>query len=274
VSGPERKEGYIGLGEIEQVIEKVHEWLKAGRKVCIATVIEARGSTPRGVGAKMGLSSTGETSGTVGGGAVEKKVLDRASDLLRTGGTAVVEFDLSGKSADLDSVCGGNLRVFLEAVGEYRRLFVMGAGHVGRALAKVADATGFAVTLVDDREDFLTGEGLPPSVRLVNATPGNFESLLDMGEESFAVIATRGHALDREWLAALSGLDLRYVGMVGSARKIESVYSALREEGVPQDFLDRVHAPVGLEIEAETPEEIAVSILAEIIKVWREGARP
>lgn len=260
------------MGEIEQVIEKVHEWLKAGRKVCIATVIEAHGSTPRGVGAKMAVSSAGETVGTVGGGALEKRVLDKASRLLRTGEASVVEFDLSGESADLDSVCGGNLRVFLEAVGEYRRLFIIGAGHVGRALAKAADAAGFAVTLVDDREEFLTGKGLPPSVRLVNAAPGNFERVLDIDRESFAVIATRGHALDKEWLGALSALDLRYVGMVGSSRKIESVYSSLRQEGVPQGFLDRVHAPVGLEIEAETPEEIAVSILAEIIKIWRQGA--
>lgn len=261
------------MGEIEEVLEKANEWLRAGRRVCIATVIEAHGSTPRGVGAKMVVSSTGETSGTVGGGAVEKKVLDAAPGVLKTGEATVIEFDLSGKSSDVDSVCGGALRVFLEALGDYRRLFVMGAGHVGRALARAADAVGFAVTLVDDRDDFLTGEGLPASVRLVNATPDDYEGRLGLDDDSFAVIVTRGHSLDKEWLGALSGKGLRYVGMVGSRRKVETVYSALRQEGVPDEFLESVHAPVGLDIGAETPEEIAVSIAAELVGIWREGSR-
>lgn len=261
------------MGEIEQVLEKATEWLRAGRKVCIATVIEADGSTPRGVGAKMVISSTGETFGTIGGGLVEKKVLDAAPAVLETGEAAVVGFDLSGKSADLDSVCGGNMKVFLEVLGQRRDLFIMGAGHIGRALAKAADAAGFAVTLVDDRDDFLTGEGLPATVRCVKAMPDGCEELLDMDTGSFAVIATRGHALDGKWLGALSGLGLRYVGMVGSRRKIETVYAALGDEGVSGEYLDGVHAPVGLDIHAETPEEIAVSIVAELIKVDRGGAR-
>ena len=257
------------MGEIEQVLEKANEWLRAGRKVCIATVIEARGSSPRMAGAKMVISSAGETFGTVGGGAVEKKVLDAAPDLLREGGAKVMEFDLSGRSADVDSVCGGSMRVFLEALGEYRKLFIIGAGHVGRALAGIAGAAGFAATLVDDREEFLKGADLPPGLRCVKAGPDDFAARLDMDEFSSAVIATRGHALDREWLGALAGAGLKYVGMVGSRRKIESVYAALRSEGVPEDYLSRVHAPVGLDIEAETPGEIAVSIAAELIKVWR-----
>jgi len=261
------------LGEIEQVLEKANEWLRAGRKVCIATVIEAEGSTPRGVGAKMVISSTGETFGTIGGGIVEKKVLDAAPGVLETGGAAVVGFDLSGKSADLDSVCGGNMRVFLEALGECRNLFIIGAGHVGRAVAKAADAAGFAVTLADDRDDFLTGEDLPATVRCLKATPDGFKEELDMDANAFAVIATRGHALDGKWLGALSGLGLRYVGMVGSRRKIETVYAALRDGGVSGEYLDSVHAPVGLDIDAETPEEIAVSIVAELIKVYRGAVR-
>jgi xanthine dehydrogenase accessory factor len=209
----------------------------------------------------------------VGGGIVEKKVLDAAPGVIETGQAAILEFDLSGKSADLDSVCGGNMKVFLEVLGEHRNLFIMGAGHVGSALAKAADAAGFAVTLVDDRDDFLTGEGLPDTVRRVSATPDDFGGKLDMDADAFAVIATRGHALDGDWLGALSGLGLKYVGMVGSRRKIDSVYKALRARGVSGEYLESVHAPVGLDIDAETPEEIAVSILAELIKVWRGGAR-
>ncbi len=259
------------MGEIEKVLEKASEWLRVGRKVCIATVIEARGSTPRMAGAKMVIASTGETFGTVGGGAVEKMVLAAAPGILKTGEARIVDLDLSGKSGEVDSVCGGGMKVFLEALGEYRNLFVVGAGHVGRALAVAADAAGFAVTLMDDRDEFLTGAGLPATVRCTKATPGDFERRLDMDAGSFAVIATRAHALDGEWLEALSGLGLRYVGMVGSRRKIESVYSALRQRGVPQEFLDSVHAPVGLDIDAETPGEIAVSITAELIRIWRGG---
>jgi xanthine dehydrogenase accessory factor len=257
------------LGEIEQVLEKANEWLRAGRKVCIATVIEARGSSPRVAGAKMVISSEGETFGTVGGGIVEKKVLEAAPRFLKEGGAGILEFDLSGKSADIDSVCGGEMKVFLEAMGEYRRLFVVGAGHVGRALARAAGAAGFAVTLVDDREELLGGSDLPGTVRRIRSTPAEASTSLDMDSECFVVIATRAHALDGEWLGALSGLGLRYVGMVGSRRKIESVYAELRKAGVSQEYLDGVHAPVGLDIEAETPEEIAVSITAELVKEWR-----
>jgi xanthine dehydrogenase accessory factor len=260
------------LGEVERIIEKANEWLRSGHKVCMATVIEARGSTPRGAGAKMVVSSAGEAFGTVGGGSVEKKVMDTVPAVLRTGEPVLLDFDLSGESDELDSVCGGGMKVFLEALGEYRGLFVIGAGHVGRALARAAGAAGFAVTLVDDREEFLLGDDLPPSVRTVKASPGDLGSRLDMDAESFVVIATRGHALDKEWLGGVSGLGLRYVGMVGSQRKVETVYAALRQEGVPEDFLKDVHAPVGIDIEAETPEEIAVSITAELIKIWRGGS--
>jgi xanthine dehydrogenase accessory factor len=259
------------LGEIEKVFEKANEWVRSGWRVCLATVIEARGSTPRSVGAKMVISSSGETFGTVGGGEVEKKVLEAAPGVMKTGRTAIVEFDLSGESADIDALCGGNLRVFLEPLGEYRGLFIIGAGHVGRALAVSASAVGFAVTLVDDREEFLHGEGLPGTVRTVRATPADFGEKLDMDADSFAVIATRGHALDKEWLGAVSGIGLRYVGMVGSRRKVESVFAALRREGVSDEFLEKVHSPVGLNIGAETPAEIAVSITAELIEVLHGG---
>jgi xanthine dehydrogenase accessory factor len=273
---PDRRfgaEGGVDLGEIEQVLEKASDWLRAGRRVLIATVIESKGSSPRRAGAKMAVSSTGETVGTVGGGAVEKKVLEAAPEVLKSGKPAILDFDLSGRSPAIDSVCGGEVKVFLEPLGEYRRLFILGAGHIGRALARTADAMGFAVTLVDDRDEALKREDLPASIRLVKAGPGDGGKVLDMDASSFAVIATRSHALDGEWLGALCGVGLRYVGMVGSKRKIETIYGALREQGVPRTFLDGVHAPIGLDIAAETPEEIAVSIAAEIIKVWREGER-
>lgn len=261
------------MGEVERVFEKASEWLRGGRKICLATIIETAGSTPRAVGAKMVISSSGERFGTIGGGPVEKKVLETAPEVLRTGSPVVLEFSLSGETSDLDAACGGDMKVFLEALGEYRGLFVIGAGHVGRALARAAAAAGFAVTIVDDRDEYLSGEDLPQSVRTVKATPEDFEGRLGMDSGSFIVIATRGHSLDKEWLGAVSGLGLRYVGMVGSRRKVKSIYGVLRDEGVPDDFLKSVHAPVGLDIDAETPEEIAVSITAELIGVWRGGSR-
>ncbi len=261
------------MGEIERVIEKANEWIHAGLKVCMATVIEARGSTPRAAGAKMVISSAGETFGTVGGGSLERRVIQASREVLESGEPAVLEFDLSGKDGGLDSVCGGGAKVFLEAMGEYRKVFVIGAGHIGRALARAASAAGFAVTLVDDREDYLGGGDLPSSVRMVEATPGDFGKNLDIDPGSFVVIATRGHSLDTEWLGAVSGLPLAYVGMVGSRRKIDTVFGTLRDKGVSEDFLRSVHSPVGIDIGAETPEEIAVSITAELIKAWRRRGR-
>jgi xanthine dehydrogenase accessory factor len=270
------------MNETEDILGTAHEWLSKGEKICIATVVKKEGSAPREVGAKMVISSTGKFEGSIGGGAVEKEILEAAPGVIRSGRPLMLDFDLSGESRDLDALCGGKTSIFLEPLGRTRHLFIIGAGHVGMALAGSAIRVGFSVTLVDDREEFLAGDALggtaggPPGTGLsgaatVVATPDQAGERLDIDESSFVVICTRGHSLDTEWLGQVIGRSPRYIGMLGSKPKASRVFEELAKRGVPRDALDRVRTPVGLDIGAMTPEEIAVSISAELIREWRKG---
>ena len=258
------------MGDIEEVVKSAGEWLAKGRRVAIATIVAREGSAPREVGAKMAVSDTGETVGSVGGGGLEGEIIRRARRALENGRPAVEEFDLRGESAAIDAFCGGKVSVFIEPLGENRRLFVFGAGHVGKALAGTAQAVGFAVTVIDDREEFLTAEALGEGAVGVAASPAEI-SRLGIDRAAFVVICTRGHSLDKDWLRAVSACAPRYVGMLGSAEKARKVFTELKGEGVPGEFLAGVRTPVGLAIGAETPDEIAVSIAAELVMEWRKG---
>jgi xanthine dehydrogenase accessory factor len=256
------------MDEPEDILSIAGRWLSEGRRICMATIIRREGSAPREVGAKMVMSSDGKTAGSIGGGGAEKQILDRMAEALNTNEPAVVDFDLSGESEDLDALCGGAISVFIEPMGLPRRLFVIGAGHIGAALADLAHRCGFAVTLVDDREDYLAASGPAGDARRVCTTPDS--EALDIDETSFVVICTRGHNLDKEWLQSVIGLHPRYLGMLGSKHKAKSIFEALEAEGVSREDLSKVRTPVGLDIGALTPTELAVSIAAELISVWRK----
>jgi xanthine dehydrogenase accessory factor len=260
------------VSEAEKVLRTVNDWLAHGRRVCLATVVKRQGSAPREVGAKMGIADSGETVGSVGGGGLEQMIIARARQALDDGKPAVVDYDLSGEGASADALCGGKVSVLIEPLGETRRLVVVGAGHVGRAVARLAHWVGFAVTVVDDRQDLLSAEALGRGVTGVCASP---EAVADLGLRAadFVVVCTRGHLLDKEWLRAVAGFAPRYVGMLGSREKARRVAEDLAAEGIAPDFVAGVHSPVGLAIEAETPEEIAVSVVGEIVLEWRKGKR-
>jgi xanthine dehydrogenase accessory factor len=260
------------VGDIEQVIIVVGQWLAAGRRAAIATIVAREGSAPRQVGAKMAVSDTGETVGSIGGGGLDLEMIRRAKHAIESGLASTEEIDLRGASTKIDAFCGGRVSVFIEPLGESRRLFVFGAGHVGKALAGAARAAGFAVTVVDDRQELLTGEALGDGVAGIAASPAEI-SRLGIDPAAFVVICTRGHSLDKDWLRAVSAVAPRYVGMLGSAEKARKIAGELEKEGVAKDFLAAVRSPVGLAIGAETPDEIAVSITADLIAEWR-GAAP
>lgn len=257
------------MDEPHDVLSIASRWLSEGRRICMATVIRREGSAPREVGAKMVMSSDGKTAGSIGGGGAEKEILDRMGEALRSNKPVVVDFDLSGDAKDLDAMCGGNISVFIEPMGVARRLYIIGAGHIGVALARLTREIGFAVTLVDDREEYLAESGLDDTVEQTCAAPGDYSSL-GIDESSFVVVCTRGHKLDKDWLGGLVRLGPRYLGMLGSKRKAQSILEALEEEGVAREVLGRVRTPVGLDIGALTPMEIAVSIAAELISVRRK----
>jgi xanthine dehydrogenase accessory factor len=259
------------MNDAEEVIRIANDWLMHGEVVCLATIVKQEGSAPRGVGAKMAISSGGGVAGSIGGGAAEKQIIDRARRVMADGSPLLVELDVSGRSGDLDAFCGGNMSVFLEPLGQSRRLFVIGAGHVGKALARLAREVGFSPVLVDDREDMLKDEHRAPGVVVEAATPEDFTSKLDIDEASFVVICTRGHSLDRDWLRRLAPVRPRYLGMLGSRHKARKILDALENDGVSAEDLARVHVPVGLDIKAVTPEEIAVSIVGQLVLEWRSA---
>lgn len=250
--------------------------LKSGRSGVLCILIEQEGSTPRKEGASMWVRPDGSIEGTIGGGPMEHECVKEALDILESGDTVRVRaFDLSlGLSSKCPegAVCGGRGRVYFEAVRLDEEIFIFGAGHVGRALARAARASGFRVAVWDERAEYANDENIPWARNIVCPMEDLFDREKNEGlfhENSYVVIATRGHALDSEAMRLLEGYDAAYIGVIGSRAKIAFVDKKLREQGVSPEYLERVYRPIGLPIRGETPEEIAVSILAEIIAVKR-----
>lgn len=238
----------------------------------LATVIGRSGSAPQVTGARLLLHADGTLVGTVGGGAIEAQVLDACRQVLKDGGTRRVEAHLV---RDLGMCCGGSMEVFVEYVQSQPRLFVVGAGHVAQALAPMAASAGFRVTVLDDREELLGS----PSFSAVTTEGCDVDELEgavpDLSDEDFVVVVTRDHARDEKALAALMRRPHRYLGMIGSRRKVHTVLTRILRREVQRDRpapdLSRVRAPVGLALGGKTPPEIAVSILAELIAVRHGG---
>lgn len=253
----------LRLADIYEEIARMHRDGAAG---VVATVVSVGGSTPRSAGAKMIVYPDGRALGTIGGGAIEADVIDRARLLVESREASLLSFDLDG---DVGMACGGRMDVFLEPIAGAPVVTVMGGGHVGQAVANVAKRAGFRVTVVDDRPEVVSAERFPSAdLRLV----GGVELLggsLSINESSFVVVVTRGHRFDKEWVRAVVNLRPAYIGMIGSAEKVRGTFDELAREGVAGSVLERIHAPIGLDIGAETPDEIAVSVVAEIIAVRR-----
>lgn len=250
------------MDSTEDLYRAIYEAVQKGENVCIATVVGAKGSTPRNMGAKMIIWEDGRTLGSVGGGELERRVLAAAPGVFATGQPIRLNFSL--RNPGDAGICGGDAEVFLEPVFAKPRLVIIGGGHVGNALSRLAALLDFRVVVMDTRE--LDPLLFPESVQLVQV-----ESYDRIPQEWFdartcAVIMTPSHAGDRAALAQLVNVPLAYLGMIGSRRKVEQTFRYLREQGVSEEALGRVHAPIGLDIGAETPMEIAVSIAAEIIR--------
>jgi len=249
---------------LADIYDEIARMYRAGAAGVVATVVAAGGSTPRGAGAKMVVYPDGRTLGTIGGGAIEADVIERARALVDSGEPTLLSFDLGD---DAGMACGGEMSIFLEPIAEAPRVTVIGGGHVGQAVATVAKQAGFRIAVVDDRREVVTAERFPTAdLRLV----GGVELLdgdLKVGDSSFVVIVTRGHRYDKDWVRAIVGLRPAYIGMIGSAEKVRRTFEDLSRDGVAHGVLERIHAPIGIDIGAETPDEIAVSVVAEIIAV-------
>jgi xanthine dehydrogenase accessory factor len=256
----------------EETFESISNALSQGDAVVLCVVVKVDGHAPRQPGAKMLVYPDGTIRGTIGGGRVEAEVITRAQALLASPSSnpEVVRYKLA---AELGMCCGGAMDIYFEPYQPAPTLWLFGAGHVARATAPLARTVGFRVVVVDDRADWNSVQNLGEAV--VRKVQPYFDVLAsnEIKAKDYAVIVTRNHDDDQELLARLQPMKLSYLGMIGSKRKVERAFARLRADGVSEEQIAMLRAPVGIEIGAETPEEIAVSIIAEII-ACRRGYLP
>lgn len=232
----------------------------------IATIISSKGSTPRNTG-KMIVKSDGSIIGTIGGGLAEAFVIKEAQEAIRENQSRVVEYTLNSDAAGgIQMLCGGKITIFIEVVMQKPRIAMIGAGHVGFAVSRLAEFLGYSLSIIDDRQEFANNEKYPMAVEIF--FDQDIEKAIEhvsIDRNTYIIIATKDS--DLKALRKVMNSDAAYIGMIGSRRKVAIVKEQLKNEGFPQEKLQSVYAPVGLDIGSETPEEIAVSILAEILKV-------
>jgi xanthine dehydrogenase accessory factor len=254
----------------QEVFDALTEALKRGEEAALVTIVSAQGSTPQRVGAKMLVFTDGRTVGTIGGGCYENDAFWKAREAIQSRKPTLVKYDLNDDFAEESGlVCGGQMQVYIEPLEPTPALYVIGAGHVGFHLARLAHTIGFKTHVLDDREKFASVERFPDAQSVTVDNIPDWLHRADIPASAYVVIVTRGHRHDLDALRSLAARDLRYLGLIGSKAKVARIYDALLEENMPPECLRRVHAPVGLDIGAVSPEEIAVAILAELIAVRR-----
>ena len=258
-------------GEGHRVLRELGDAVVAGTPVVLATIVATRRSVPRHAGSKMLVFGDGRLVGTVGGGAMESRVIDEALELLRTGTTKLLDYELSEPDRGDPGLCGGEVQIYLEPYMPLPTILVVGAGHVGRAVVDLAHWLGYRTVVTDDRGDRLTEDAMPNADVRLEGPVGDVLAEYDITVDTSAVVVSREVDIDVGALGHLLQSPAGYVGVMGSSRRWKQVRNRLVEGGVDKSVLDRVHVPIGIELGAETVEEIAVSILSEVIRV-RRGA--
>jgi xanthine dehydrogenase accessory factor len=253
--------------------EEIVRLRKDGRRGAVATIVNVRGSIPSFKTAKMLVRDDGSIVGTIGGGCVEAEVWQAARAVMESERPRTLTFDLNqDPKYDTGLVCGGTLEIFVEPILPSADLYIFGAGHVAASLSKVAGLAGFDITVVDDREAYANRERFPEA-QVIADDFDKAAAQLTPSESSYIVIVTRGHRDDMRVLRWAVQTPARYVGMIGSKRKTIAIFKELQAGGLAAHLFDRVYAPIGLDIGAITPEEIAVSITAELIARRRKVER-
>jgi xanthine dehydrogenase accessory factor len=254
------------------IYEQIVQLRREGRRGAVATITNVRGSIPSFRTAKMLVRDDGSIVGTIGGGCVEADVWQAAREVMESEKPRTLTFDLNqDPKYDTGLVCGGTLEVFIEPVLPQALLYIFGAGHVALNVCRTASNAGFDVIVIDDRSTYATEERFP-AAREVHTL--DFDEALhkfEPAEGSHIVIVTRGHRDDMHILRWAVQTRARYIGMIGSKRKVIGIFKTLQQEGMPAQLFDRVYAPIGLDIGAVTPEEIAVAITAELIAIRRQS---
>jgi xanthine dehydrogenase accessory factor len=245
-----------------------------GEPAALVTVISTEGSTPQKAGAKMVVYADGRIVGTIGGGCVEAEMTWRARQTIEERRSQVASYELTADQAGEDGlICGGRMEIFIEPIEGTPTLCLFGAGHVAQPLARMAKAAGFRVEVADDRVKFANRDRFPDADLVIVEEFATAADRMTLGPNTYAIVVTRGHKGDEEALAGCLGKGLRFLGLLASRPKFVHIAAALEERGIGPEQLATIHSPLGLQLGAQTPEEIAVSILAEMIAV-RRGVAP
>jgi xanthine dehydrogenase accessory factor len=257
------------------IYEQIVKLRQEGRRGAVATIVSAQGSIPSFKTAKMLVRDDGSIVGTIGGGCVEAEVWQAAREVMESEKPRTLSFNLNqNPKYDTGLICGGTLDVFLEPILPPATLYIFGAGHVALNLYKTASNAGFEVNVVDDRETYANRERFPDAADVIAEDFDQAMARVKPGDSAYIVIATRGHHDDMRVLRWAVQTPAQYIGMIGSKRKTIAIFRELLKEGIPEQLFERIHAPVGLDIGAVTPEEIAVAITAELIAIRRHTDRP
>jgi xanthine dehydrogenase accessory factor len=243
----------------------------SGDSAALCTIVREQGSVPRHAGSKMLVYPDGRFIGTVGGGEMESRVIRAALAALRDGGTQLLSYQLANPAAGDPGVCGGEVEIFVEPIKPLPTVLIIGGGHVGRALVHLAKWLGYRVALSDDRAEYCNASWAPEADEYWPTPVSELVERFKFNSETYIVMPTRGMPLDVEALPQLLDKPQAYLGVIGSRRRWATALKRLEAKGVPAERLAHIHAPMGLELKAETPEEIAVSVMAEIIMLRRGG---
>jgi xanthine dehydrogenase accessory factor len=255
---------------MENLFESLLNLQKKDQPAALVIITKTKGSTPRRPGAKMIVLKDGKTIGTMGGGDLEKRVTQEAMETIRQGDPRIVSFTLDIEKGKLDMMCGGELDVYIEPILPKTKLIIFGAGHITRVLAPLMQTAGFQVSVVDDSPELLQKEEFPEIEDLRLTDMDQFAGDLRPDPNTYIVILSRGFSKDETILRQLIQKDFKYIGMIGSMRKMMTMKENLQKQGISKEAFAKIQAPIGLDIGAETPEEIAISIAAEIIAVKKE----
>lgn len=252
--------------------KRIAELESGGTTFALAVIVRAQGSVPRHEGSRMLIFSDGSIEGTIGGGEMESLVIREAQASIADGRPRILHYNFRDPDRGDPGVCGGEVDVYVEPNQPKPILLVFGMGHVGKAVAHLGSWIGFAVVVADDRAEHATLKAAPAAERAIHCELASLSQEVDIDSQTYIILATRGVPVDVEGLPSLLMKDAGYIGVIGSRRRWETTVNELREHGVTEDLIQRVNSPMGLEINAETPEEIAISIVAEIVMKRRGGS--
>ena len=257
---------------MSEILKEALGRIDRSEAIALVTIVETKGSTPREIGAKILVNKNGLVAGTIGGGITEARVIEEAKQALKEGKGKLLDYHLTKEQAALDegAICGGEMKVFIDILQPKEEVLIFGAGHIAVCLSKLAKTVGFKVTIIDDREEFVNQDRFPEADKIIAEETEKALTHLKITPSTYIIIVTRGHLKDEEVLGSVIRSGATYIGMIGSRKKNATVFQRLTKKGISQEELDKVHTPIGIDINAETPEEIAVSIMAEIIQVRRK----